>query len=63
MSRSVQLLYLAYVTTFLQTDLFLAYLFFRERKTVPVQLRSDVNQFLVIGLGTPREVSFQGNSI
>ena len=63
MSRSVQLLYLAYVTTYLQTDLFLAYLFFRERKTVSVQLRNDVNHFFVIGLGTPRGVSFQGNSI
>ena len=35
MSRSLQLLY--YVTAFLQTDLFLVYLFFCQRKAVPVQ--------------------------
>ena len=32
-----------YVTAFLPTGLFLAYFFFRERKAVPVQWRSDVN--------------------
>ena len=37
MSRSVQLPYKAYVTAFLQTDLFLVYLFFCERKALPVQ--------------------------
>ena len=37
MSRSLQLPYEAYVTAFLQTDLFLVYLFFCERKAVPVQ--------------------------
>ena len=35
MTRSVQLPYC--VTAFLQTDLFLVHLFFRERKAVPVQ--------------------------
>jgi len=43
MSRTLQLPYLAYVTAFLQTDLFLEYVFFCERKAVPVQWRSDVN--------------------
>ena len=43
MSRSLQLPYEAYVTAFLQTDLFLVHLFFCERKAVPVQWRSDVN--------------------
>ena len=37
MSRSLQLPYKAYITAFLQTDLFLEYLFFCERKSVPVQ--------------------------
>ena len=36
MSRSLQLPYLAYVTAFLQTELFLVHLFFCERKAVPV---------------------------
>ena len=43
MTRSMQLPYEAYVTAFLQTDLFLVDLFFCERKAVPVQWRSDVN--------------------
>ena len=34
MSRSMQLPYKAYVTSFLQTDLFLVYLFFCERKAI-----------------------------
>ena len=42
MSRRIQLPYQAYVTVFLQTDLFSVYLFFRERKAVPVQWQSDV---------------------
>ena len=37
MSRSLQLPYEAYVTAFLQTDLFLVHLFSCERKAVPVQ--------------------------
>ena len=37
MSRSLQIPYEAYVTAFLQTDLFLVHLFFCERKAVPVQ--------------------------
>ena len=47
----------------LQTDLFLVYLFFCERKAVPVLRRSDVNWFLVICHGIPSGVSFQENSI
>ena len=43
MSRSMQLPREAYVMAFLQTDLFLVYLFFCERKAVAVQWRSDVN--------------------
>ena len=45
MSRSMQLPYKAYVTAFLQTDLFLVHLkfFFFGRKAVPVQWLSDVN--------------------
>ena len=52
MTKSTQLPYHAYVTAFLQTDLFLVHLFFCERKAVPVQWRSDVNKCLVIGHGT-----------
>ena len=37
MNRSLQLPYLAYVTAFLQTDLFLVHLFFCEREVVPVR--------------------------
>ena len=37
MSRNVQLPYYAYVRAFLRIDLFLVYLFFCERKLVPVQ--------------------------
>ena len=43
MSRSLQLPYEAYVTAFLQPDLFSVHLFFCERKAVPGQWRSDVN--------------------
>ena len=43
MSRTLQLPYEAYATAFLQTDLFLEYLFFCERKAAPVQWRKDVN--------------------
>ena len=43
MSRSMQLPYKAYVMAFLQTNLFLQYRFFYERKAVPPQWRSDVN--------------------
>ena len=43
MTRSMQLPYQAYVTAFLQTDLFLVYPFFCEIKGVPAQGRSDVN--------------------
>ena len=39
MSWSMQLLYYAYVTASLVTDLLLAYIFFCERKLVPVQWR------------------------
>ena len=56
-SRSVQLPYLSYVTAFVQTILFLVYLFSRERTAV------SVTQFLVIGHATPTGVLFQGNSI
>ena len=37
MSRSMQLPHEAFVTALLQTDLFLGYLFFGERKAGPVQ--------------------------
>ena len=40
-SRSMQLPYQA--TAFLRTDLFLVYLFVRERKVAPAQWHSDVN--------------------
>ena len=43
MSMNLQLPYYDYVTAFLQTDLFLVYLFFCERKAVPVQWRIGVN--------------------
>ena len=43
MSRSLQLPYEAYVTAFLQTDLFLVHFFFSERKAITVQWPSDVN--------------------
>ena len=43
MSRSLQLPYLAYVTAFLQTDLFLVHLFFCEREVIPIQWHSDVS--------------------
>ena len=56
----MQLPYYAYVTAFLQTDLFLVHLFFCERKAVPVQWRSDINEFFVIGQGTPTGVSIPG---
>ena len=42
-SWSMQLPYWAYVTAFLQTDLFLVYLFFSKIKAVPLHWRSDVN--------------------
>ena len=45
------------------TDLFLEYLFFCERKAVPVQWRSDVIKFPVTGHGNPKGVPFPGNSI
>ena len=48
---------------FLQTDLFLVYLFFCERNALPIQWRSDVKWFLVIGHAIPTGVSFRGNSI
>ena len=37
MSRSMQVAYKAFVKEFLQTNLLLVYLFFCERKAVPVQ--------------------------
>ena len=37
MTRSLQLPYWAYVTAFLQTDLFLDYLFRKKTKAVPVR--------------------------
>jgi len=37
MSRSLQLPHQAYVTAFLQTDLFVVHLFFCEKKAVPFQ--------------------------
>ena len=40
MSRSIQLPYEAYATAYLQTDLFLEYFFFCERKTLPAQSRN-----------------------
>ena len=44
------------VTAFLQTDLFLAYHFFCERKAVPVQSRSDVKlAFLPLVKALPGE--------
>ena len=43
MSRSMQLPHYAYATAFLQAGLFLEYLFYCERKAVPIQWRSDVN--------------------
>ena len=42
MSRRTQLPYQAYVTAFLQTDLFSKYLFFCERKAVPGQWRKGI---------------------
>ena len=42
MTRSLQLPYWAYVTAFLQTDLFLDYLFRKKTKAVPVQWPYDV---------------------
>ena len=61
MSRSIP--QLAYVTAFLQTDLFLVFLISFEKKPLPVQWRSNVNYFLVIGHDTHTWVSFQENSI
>ena len=42
-SWSMQLPYWAYVTAFLQTELFLAYLLFSKIKAGPLQWHSDVN--------------------
>ena len=42
MSRRIRLPYQAYVTAFIQVDLFSVYLFFSERKALPVSWQSDV---------------------
>ena len=67
MCRSMQLLYSAYAMAFLQTELFLLYLFFCDRKALPVLWRSGVN-FLWLVMGLPwqshiREIRFKNKSV
>ena len=63
MTRSLQLLYWAYVTAFLQTDLFLDYLFPKKQRQFRFCDPMTSAYFFVIGHRAPVEVSFAGNSI
>ena len=63
MNRSLQLPYWAYVTAFLQTDLFLDYLFPKKKGHFRFGDPMMSALFLVIGHRAPVGVSFAGNSI
>ena len=63
MTRSLQLPYWAYVTAFLQTDLFLDYLFRKKQSQFRYGDPMTSASFLVIGHRAPVGVSLAGNSI